>query len=105
MTRTVVADAAMSACAHAASARGVSGRMAARSCRLGPARQQLPHQRAEMRRPEVRRALCPRQPVPVHPLYLYLPQWHVATLFGWSFDPGRDILCILISPLRWSQWP
>jgi hypothetical protein len=129
MTRTVVADAAMSACAHAASARpapipvwpvpgepavsrgsavsrepacarGVPGRLAARSYRLGPARQPLPPQRAEMPRPPY-----PRQPVPVHPLYLYLPQWHVATIFGWSFDPGRDILCILILPLRWLQWP
>ena len=26
-------------------------------------------------------------------------------LYGWSSDPGRDMLCIFISPPRWLQWP
>ena len=25
--------------------------------------------------------------------------------YGCSFDPGRDMLCIVTSPPRWLQWP
>jgi hypothetical protein len=70
---------------------------AVRSCRLGPARPPLIPQRAGPLRP------C--QPVSVYRLYLYLLQWHAAMFFGCSFDPGRDVLCILSSPRRWLQWP
>jgi hypothetical protein len=50
---------------------------------------------------------CPRQPALAHPLYLYLLGRHTTSICGWSFDPGRDILCIFTftSPLRWLQWP
>jgi hypothetical protein len=48
---------------------------------------------------------CPRSPAFVHPLHLYLLRWHTAPLYGWSFDPGRDMLCIFISPPRWLQLP
>jgi len=47
----------------------------------------------------------PRQPALTHPFYLYLLGWHAASVYEWSFDPGRDILCLLISPPRWLQWP
>ena len=67
------------------------------SGRLRRARPPLTPQRAGVPRP--------RQLRPVHRLYLYLPQWHTATLFGCSFDPGRDVLCTLNSPRRWLQWP
>jgi hypothetical protein len=53
------------------------------SGRLRPARPWLIPQRAGVPRP------C--QLRPVHRLYLYLPQWHTATLVGCSFDPGRDV--------------
>ncbi len=46
-----------------------------------------------------------RQPALTHPLYLYPLGWHAASVYGWSFDPGRDILCLLLSPSRWLQWP
>jgi len=52
-----------------------------------------------------RRSPCPHRPTFTHPLYLYLLGWHSAPLYGWSFDPGRDILCILTSPPRCRQWP
>jgi hypothetical protein len=117
MTRTLAADAVMSACARIASRRPARARgrhvsrrsayvrrashgTAATSCRFGPGRPALPHQHAAASHPP-----CPRQPVHIHPLYLYLLERHAATHCGWSFDPGRDILCILISPLRWLQWP
>ena len=108
MTRTLVADAVMSACAHTVSgrhgavseshghpdsvpvhpvtcrsawARRTLRQPAVRACRLGhPGRQHT----------GVPRPPCPRQPVPVHPLYLYLLRWHAATHNRWSFDPGRD---------------
>jgi hypothetical protein len=111
MTRTRTADAAMSACARAASGRRIPGpattpmaclpqvgpvrrashRPAVRSRRRGLARPPLLPQCAWAPGPS-----CPRQPVHVHPLYLYLLRWHAATPYEWSFDPGRDILCILI---------
>jgi hypothetical protein len=65
---------------------------AVRSGRLRPARPPLISPRAGVPRP------C--RPVSVHRLYLYLIQWPNATLFGCSFDPGRDVLCNLISTLR-----
>ena len=113
MIRTLVADAVMSACAHTVSsqhgavsnspehpvsvpAHPVSGesawgrrayrRPAVRACRLGSLGRPLPRQRTGAPRPP-----CPRQPVLVHPLYLYLLRWHAATHNRWSFDPGRDI--------------
>jgi hypothetical protein len=113
MTRTLAADAVMSACAHAVSgpvsavseppeqavpfssppgsgasagAGCTSFRHAVRACRLRPPGPPMPRPRAEAPHPP-----CPRQPVPVDPLYLYLPQWHAATHSRWSFDPGRDI--------------
>ncbi len=75
---------------------GRSGRLKSacpllRSQRVRPAR--LPH------------PPCPRSPALVHPLDLYLLRWHTAPLYGWSFDPGRDMLCIFISPPRWLQLP
>jgi hypothetical protein len=42
---------------------------------------------------------------PPDPLYLYLLKRPAAALPGCPFDPGRDMLCILISPPRWLQWP
>jgi hypothetical protein len=110
MTRTGPADAVMSACARTGSnwsafARPVSHgpasvTPAARSCQLRPVRPRLQRQRAG-----APHQLCPGQPAPVHPLYLDLLLWHAPTHFGWSFDPGRDVLCMLILPLRWPQWP
>jgi hypothetical protein len=132
MTRTLAADAVMSACDRSASGRPApalirpvsrgaypsrgayrsrgsyaslgsayvrraSGPPAVRSGRLRSARPPLIPQRARV--PE------PCQPMPEHRLYLYLYQWHAATLFGCSFDPGRDVLCILTLPRRWVQWP
>ncbi len=48
----------------------------------------------------------PRRLALTHPLYLYLLGWRAASVYGWSSDPGRDILCILTtSPPRWLQWP
>ena len=115
MTRTGPADAVMSACARTApdwsasvrpvsrgpaSGKSASCRAAGRSCRLRPVRPPLRRQRARAPCPP-----CPPRPVLVHPLYLYLLPCHAATQFGWSSDPGRDVLCLLISPLRWLQWP
>jgi hypothetical protein len=102
MIRTLVADAVMSACAHKVSGRHgavseshgplVSVPVHPVTCgsawagRLGSLGRPLPRQHTEVSCPS-----CPRQPVPVHPLYLYLLQWHAATCNRWSFDPGRDI--------------
>ena len=80
-----------------ARARGLADRPAVVPCRPGLARPARPWPRTVLRQP--------RRPVPEHRLYLYLTQRHAATLYDWSFDPGRDILCILISPSRWHQWP
>ena len=70
---------------------------AVRSGRLRPARPPLIPPRAEVPRHG--------QPVPVFRVYLYLSQWHAVTLFGCSFDPGRDVLCLVTSPRRRLQWP
>ena len=55
-----------------------------------------------------RRIAAPRRPCsrpPAHPLYLYLLKRPATAPSGSSFDPGRDMLCILTSPPRWLQWP
>src|SRR5580693_3265127 len=119
MTRTLTAGTVMSACDHTPSGgstpalvwpvsrgsyashgsayvRRASCPPAVGSGRLRPARPPLIPQRAGVPRP------C--QPMPEDRLYLYLYQWHAATLFGCSFDPGRDVLCLLTSP-RWLHWP
>lgn len=36
---------------------------------------------------------------------LYLLGRHATPIYGCSFDPGRDILCLITSPPRWLQWP
>jgi hypothetical protein len=78
-------------------------RLAGRSGRL---RSACPPQRPQrVRAARLPHPRCPRPPVLAHPLYLYLLGWPAASVYGWSFDPGRDILCILISPPRWLQWP
>jgi hypothetical protein len=32
------------------------------------------------------------------------PGARIAAPVEWPFDPGRDALCTLTSPLRWLQW-
>jgi hypothetical protein len=102
MTRTRAADAVMPAWAHPASrwSDHASARPTARSCRLRPVSAELPQRLAVAPCPP-----CPRQPLHVHPLYLYVLPRHAATHSGWSFDPGRDMLCILTLPPQWGQWP
>jgi hypothetical protein len=78
-------------------------RLAGRSGRLRSACPPQRSQRARAVRPW--HPQCRRQPALMHPLYLYLLGWHAASVYEWSFDPGRDILCILISPPRRLQWP
>ena len=79
-------------------------RLAGRSGRLRSACPLSRPQRVRLARPP--HPPCPRSPALVHPHYLYLLRWHTAApLYGWSFDPRRDILCILISPPRWLQLP
>jgi hypothetical protein len=56
------------------------------------------HRRVTIRRS---RPLTPAHP----PLYLYLPEWPGTALPGSSFDPGRDMLCILTSLRRWLLRP
>jgi hypothetical protein len=105
MTRTLVADATMSACGHA-----VSGCPNPITAPPTPApgwavpRGPVVTPQQAVPRPGAAGTSCPRPPVLVHPLYSYLPQRHTARLSGSSFDPGRDVLCILISPLPWHQW-
>jgi hypothetical protein len=48
---------------------------------------------------------CRRPPALAYPVYLYLPEWPGTAVSVSSFDPGRDVLCILTSPPRWLQWP
>jgi hypothetical protein len=80
-------------------------RLAGRSGRLRPVGQLFRPQRVRAARPpHPPHPPCPRSPALVHRLYLHLLGWHIAPLYGWSSDPGRDMLCILISP-RWLQWP
>ena len=90
--------------ATSASCQPAHYRLVGRSGRLRPACPLLRPQRVRLARPP--HPPCPRPPAFVHPLYLYLLRWHTAApLYGWSFDPGRDILCIFISPPRWLQLP
>jgi hypothetical protein len=77
-------------------------RLAGRASRLRPVCPPPPQHARAAHKPH---PPCPQRPALVHPLYLYLLGWHTAPLYGWSFDPGRDILCILISPPRRLQWP
>jgi hypothetical protein len=108
MTRTLVADVTMSACGHAVS--GCPNPITADPTRASggpvPRGPVVPPQQV-VPRPGAAGTpwpSSPRPPVLVHPLYSYLPQRHTARLSGSSFDPGRDVLCILISPLPWHQW-
>jgi len=78
-------------------------RLAGRSGRLRSACPLSRPQRVRLARPP--HPPCPRSPALVHPHYLYLLRWHTGPLYGWSVDPGRDILCILISLPRWLQLP
>ena len=79
------------------------GRLAGRPGRLWPAYPPLRRPRAQTA--HLPHPPCPRQPALVHPVYLYPLGWRSAPPYGWSFDPGRDILCLLLSPPRWLQWP
>ena len=75
MSWTVTADAVLPACARSASAwPDVASRPVSRGPGTG--------------------LLTPRRP----------PGAPIAALVEWSFDPGRDALCTLTSPLRWFQW-
>ena len=76
------------------------GRLADRSCRRQLVRPPLRRQRGR-----ASHSPCLRQPALVHRLYLYLLDWRAALRYGCSFDPGRDMLCLLTSPPRWLQWP
>ena len=77
-------------------------RFAGRSGRLRPSCPPRPRHAQTARSPH---PPCPRKPALAHPLYLYLLERHTTPISGWSFDPGRDILCILTSPPPWLQWP
>jgi hypothetical protein len=128
MTRTGPADVGMSACHGAATGRPVLARPRCHESafvRVGfpgsvsgkPAHHRLAGRSGRLwsayppQRPQRGRAACPphsrhqRQPALTHPVYLYLPGWHAASVYEWSFDPGRDILCMLSSPPRRLQWP
>ena len=83
-----------------ASFKHASGRLAGRSGRPRSACPPLRQQRARAPHPP-----GSRSPTLADPLYSYLLKRHAAPLFGCSFDPGRDTLCILTSPPRWLQWP
>jgi len=85
----------------AATLKPASGRLAGRSGRSRPACLLL-RQQQRVRAPH---PPGPRPPAPADPLYLYLLKWHPVPLFGSSFDPGRDTLCMLTSPPPWLQWP
>jgi hypothetical protein len=75
-----------------------AGRLTARPRRL--------HLAGQLTRP--RRIGAPGPPcfrLPAHPLYLYQLKRPAVAPSECSFDPGRDMLCILTSPPRWLQWP
>jgi hypothetical protein len=74
------------------------GRLTARARRLHLGGQLTRHRRIGAPCPP-----CFR--LPAHPLYLYQLKRPAVALSGCSFDPGRDMLCILTSPPRWLQWP
>ena len=72
-----------------ASVKPIPGRLAGRSGRFRPACQR-----------------CPRvseQRFPTSPEYRH--RRRTAAPHGCSVDPGRDMLCILLSLPRWLQWP
>lgn len=74
-----------------------------RQCRRSrlsrPSHPRIPHGHAATRS-------GPFPPGLVHPLYWYVSRSDAAALFGWSFDPGRDILlCNHIFSLRWVRSP
>jgi hypothetical protein len=77
-------------------------RFAGRSGRLRPSCPPRP-ERAQTARPP--HPPCPRQPALAHPIYSNLLEPDTTSICGWSFDPGRDMLCIFTSPPRWLQWP
>ncbi len=59
------------------------------------------HLAGQLTRPRRIVAPCPQGfRLPVHPLYLYQLKRPAVALSGCSFDPGRDMLCILTSPPR-----
>jgi hypothetical protein len=74
------------------------GRLAARPGRLHLTGQLTRHQR-------IGAPGLPCFRLPAHPLYLYQLKRPAVAPSGCSFDPGRDMLCILTSPPRWLQWP
>jgi hypothetical protein len=94
---------ARGACPASACCKPAHYRLAGRSGRLRPVCPLSRPQRVQLARSP--HPTCPRSPAFVHSLYLYLLRWHTAPLYGWSFDPGRDFLCIFISPPRWLQLP
>jgi hypothetical protein len=51
------------------------------------------------------RSRQPRSSTLTHSPYSHLPEWPGTAIPGSSFDPGRDMLCILTSPPQWLQWP
>jgi len=63
--------------------------------------------RPERARPPRRRPVgaLQRKPWYVRPLHRPLLRGDVTTLAGWPSDLGRDVLCLLTSPLRWFRWP
>ena len=123
MTRTGPADVVMPACRRTAPARRVPARPASRELASrelasrrpatgAPAIVRAVFPRGESFKPAVgsssvlaRRATPPRLRAPAHPLNSYLLKRPAAALSGCSFDPGRDMLCILTSPPQWLQWP
>ncbi len=81
-----------------ASSKPAPGWLAPSSRRLRPALSMPRRQGVRAQRP-------PGPRLPAHPLYLYLLQLPAAAQPGYPFDPGRVMLCILISPPQWLQWP
>ncbi len=119
MTKTRTANAVVSACARTVSGRPATavGRLvsgtaacigwashhqpAVRSCQPVLAHRPLPRQHAAVPCPP-----CPPGVVALRPLYFYSFRWPAATRSRWSFDPGRDFLCLLVSLLlQRLQWP
>jgi hypothetical protein len=105
MTRTGPADVVVSACARIVPGWPVPARPGPRGLAAQSRRPRLVRPPLRRQRARAPQSPSPRLPTLAYPLYLYLFGWHAATFFGWSIDPGRDILCILTSPLRRLQWP
>ena len=87
---------------RSASVKPAHPRFGGRSGLLRPSGPSRP-QRVQKARPP--HPPCPRQPTLAYPLYPYLLGRHTTPICGWSFDPGRDMLCKVTSPPRWLQWP